>query len=75
MLFPAAYANTADWLRGTAITNEGTLQSCISRMQNALNDSDRLKAVASVVEASSLAWWTSVLMLWVHAMQQEKVLN
>lgn len=59
VLFPSAYTNTADWLRGTAITNEGTLQSCISRLQNALNDSERLKAVASVVEASSPDCWTS----------------
>ncbi len=50
VLFPASYAETAAWLRATAIGNQGTLQRCKTRLQEALAANQELQRLCSRVE-------------------------
>ena len=50
ILFPASYAETAAWLRKTAISNEGTLRQCISQLQALLSAHAHLQTLTSGVE-------------------------
>ena len=50
ILFPASYSDTADWLRATAATNQGILQRCQARLQQALTANKDLPRLTSGVE-------------------------
>lgn len=50
VLFPASYADTAAWLRSNAITNQGTLHQCQTRLQEALDSNAEINCLASRVE-------------------------
>lgn len=50
ILFPASYSDTADWLRVTAVTNQGILQRCQARLQQALAANKDLPLLTSGVE-------------------------